>query len=32
MNGMNDAEAYFALYGRLVEVVPFYKEKFEEIV
>jgi len=26
--GLNDAEAYFTLYGYLIETVPFYKEKF----
>ncbi len=28
---MNDAEAYYTLYGNLIETVPFYKDKFVRI-
>jgi len=29
--GLNDAEAYQAIYGDLVKVVPFYQERYEQV-
>ncbi len=31
MPGMNDAEAFYELYGVLIQTVPFYAEKFARV-